>query len=799
MSSTFDLDALVQRVNFTPARNSGGKKERGTSGDDSDETKPRGSLSGEVKEQVEKGSSLLAGGNNLASQVNKSTVNFRTETASSKVAFASSDLKQSIIKQYEQDKGDGDSTIASTGTYNSVVSGRKKYKLFLVKPGEESAICGSHVGQGTTFCTVVRCTTNHRSTSRQKMSEGDLFVSAGAANRAFCSPCISKHLLEEEVSNSWLSDSQTLEDWRRQFRVAALAVYEKEDVVTTLDVQDTVVKTNKALEHKTPKKDKKVPSYVLTPSKKYVPFDGAENLPLWDPNGTDPKPYLDHLDLGLSDHGKLLFDVAQIQQDVEDKLHTSAVTYDVKLMEMQDEVGKRPAGLSDEFEAPSLWGTVGNIGTAVQAIPDNFDKKMLALSHKFDSLLKDTKIDIQVEMKDAIGPIKTKFENFFTSLSTIGNNLKSGLEDSYDRINELAEEVRILKSTRSSHHTDDIRLIVERLERVEVGLTRAEKDSGDNVKFEDLGFGSFDDANAWLEMHCPDGHFGFIVDFHIAMEHISRQINGKEGLKTMTDLYKLKFMTTNAEAIAITSFESQIPRFFTEAGAHRVHSDGASFFSEIKSYNDWSSSLDGFKTEWKKQLQDFRTAHSQTITDAYYLSNAMKTLARVSLSTTVSWCLSFIDFIDNTYQRYSDGKFGAKKAWQVTTKLGRVLIQEVGKPRIGTTNKFPAGKQNLVSAYVFWATLKSLDKMNEVAELDFENHPAVGMELVKFLSINTSVEDVEQLKSQAAVLVNEIKDLKKEVGIAAKNASTNGNKVTEFGPKLTALQKRVEKLEQKAK
>ena len=293
--------------------------------------------------------------------------------------------------------------------------------------------------------------------------------------------------------------------------------------------------------------------------------------------------------------------------------------------------------------------------------------------------------------------------------------------------------------------------------------------------------------------------FGFVVDFHITMEHISRQINGKEGLKTMTDLYKLKFMKMNAEAIGITSYESQIPRFFTEAGSHKVHSDKVSFFSKIKTYNDWSILLDGFKAEWKKQLQDFRVTHSQTIADAYYLNNSMKTIARVSLSTTVSWCLSFIDFIDNTYQRYSDGKFGTRKAWQVTTKLGRVLIQEVGRPRIGTTNKFPAGKQNLVLAYVFWATLKSLDKMSEIAELDFENHPSVGTELVKFLSINTSVEDVEQLKSQTSNIVNNIKELKKEVGITTKNASTNGNKVVEFGPKMTALQKRVKKLEQKAK
>ena len=191
---------------------------------------------------------------------------------------------------------------------------------------------------------------------------------------------------------------------------------------------------------------------------------------------------------------------------------------------------------------------------------------------------------------------------------------------------------------RGDDNSEDIREILGRLERVEIGLLKAEKDSSESIRFEDQGFRSFDEVNAWLKNYIPDGHFGFLVDFHTAMEHISRQSNGKETLKTMTNLYKLKFMTTNAEAISITSFESQIPRFFTEAGSHKVHLEGTSFFSEIKSYQDWSSSLDGFKTEWKRQLQDFRMAHSQTITDAYYLNSTVKTLARVSLLTTVSWC-----------------------------------------------------------------------------------------------------------------------------------------------------------------
>ena len=90
-----------------------------------------------------------------------------------------------------------------------------------------------------------------------------------------------------------------------------------------------------------------------------------------------------------------------------------------------------------------------------------------------------------------------------------------------------------------------------------------------------------------------------LVDFHIVMENVQRQINTNDGLKTMNDLYKIKFMTTNAEAVAITSFLNAIPRFFSEAGAHKVLTDSASYFSEIKTYDQWKDPLNGFKTRWK--------------------------------------------------------------------------------------------------------------------------------------------------------------------------------------------------------
>ena len=175
----------------------------------------------------------------------------------------------------------------------------------------------------------------------------------------------------------------------------------------------------------------------------------------------------------------------------------------------------------------------------------------------------------------------------------------------------------------------------------------------------------------------------------------------------------------------------------------------------------------------------------------------MKTLSRQALSATISWCISFIDYLSETYEEYAAGKFGPKKAWHVTTKLGLSLIAEVAKPRAGAINSFTAEDQRKVSSQIFWSTLRSLDVMAEILECQFKNHPVVSIELVKFLSLNTSVEAVEKLTAQHLTFQTEIKEIKRDLVDVKRNSSTNGNKVTEYGPKLNAITKRLEKVEAK--
>ena len=87
--------------------------------------------------------------------------------------------------------------------------------------------------------------------------------------------------------------------------------------------------------------------------------------------------------------------------------------------------------------------------------------------------------------------------------------------------------------------------------------------------------------------------------------------------------------------------------------------------------------------------------------------------------------------------------------------------------------------------------------MSEIAALDYRDSPIVSTELVKFLSLNTSVEAVEKLERQSETFTSSVKDLTKEVSMTAKSAHSAANKADELKKVIESLRKRIDKLESK--
>ena len=96
---------------------------------------------------------------------------------------------------------------------------------------------------------------------------------------------------------------------------------------------------------------------------------------------------------------------------------------------------------------------------------------------------------------------------------------------------------------------------------------------------------------------------------------------------------------------------------------------------------------------------------------------------------------------------------------------------------------------------IFHSVLKSLDVMSEIAAVDYRDSPVVSTELVKFLSLNTSVEAVDKLETLTGVLLDNVKDITKDLGSNTKSLVTVGNKQDELRKVVEGLRQRIVKLE----
>ena len=289
-----------------------------------------------------------------------------------------------------------------------------------------------------------------------------------------------------------------------------------------------------------------------------------------------------------------------------------------------------------------------------------------------------------------------------------------------------------------------------------------------------------------------------MIDFHIMMEHIEQTIRGVDALARLEKVHKIRLLS-NAEAVAISSFQAMIPRFFTKQGEHQVISNTESYFTNIKSFSEWNNPSSGFKVQLKKQMERFRKYQLATIRAKLSSDSKLYSLAIALVPDTVAWTYELINYLDVTYSEYSDGKFGAKKALHVTTKLAMALILEVSKPRESTFNELETDSINTTfnARVVFYNTLKSLDVMAEISSVNFADHPAVSTELVKFLSLNTSVETVDILTAKSESMSTSLSTLQKDVAGAVKSATTVGNKQEALSAQIKELTKQLKKLSDK--
>ena len=131
----------------------------------------------------------------------------------------------------------------------------------------------------------------------------------------------------------------------------------------------------------------------------------------------------------------------------------------------------------------------------------------------------------------------------------------------------------------------DVNLEINRLEdkidTFQSGVTKMSDGHSNVISYHNLGFRNTGEADTWIEEHSPHGKYGLMIDFHIMIEHIEQKVRGVDALARLEKVHKIH-LPSNTEAVAISSFQTMIPRFFSKPGEHQVIGNTESYFTNIK-------------------------------------------------------------------------------------------------------------------------------------------------------------------------------------------------------------------------
>jgi hypothetical protein len=285
-----------------------------------------------------------------------------------------------------------------------------------------------------------------------------------------------------------------------------------------------------------------------------------------------------------------------------------------------------------------------------------------------------------------------------------------------------------------------------------------------------------------------------VVDVHMVMEHVHACISGQDSIGRLEKLFKLKIKTL-ADGIAMTSFETKIPRYFSAAATHKVVKQDASYFDTVATFEEWDVPNSGYRTRLKEELVTFRAAHQDNIDETLERDSFGYAVATMALTESVSWIEGFIVFLDDYHRDLAKAKFGTKKAWHVTTRLGRRMMLEIAVPRNGIQNSFQAGRNDQICQRIFWAVIKAHDIMARYKRHSYKDDPTISSELVKFMAVNTGFEALEVLVAKVSAMESDVSAMKKEVAASTKASHSAANKADEVKKVCDLLVKRIVKLE----
>ena len=719
----------------------------------------------------------------------------------------------------------------STGTKDKV------HSLLFVGAGDllpGGGLCCGIIGQGGTFCVKRDCGVSaHRSTKFQ-VTPDSLYVLKNL-EAAYVEPFVSTKKLENGLLESWLNEKVTLPEWRKRFGLVNAA--DEGFIITRAYLELGEDNYAKAQGFKTPAKRRREADddeAAVTMQLQFSPYKRqikeSKTVLLASPKNPSFSALWMKTIIDLDEFADHIGDtIAALLTDRDRQVGNNSTVHDLlntKIDTLSNMVGSPPRFLSEQFDAPTIWGAIAEMAGQVEVLHSHTLGRKAemqfaewARSPNFHEAIVKIALDsIVPSLREGINSKVS--EDAFVRVSHALNNR---LRDQADQISAAITRLQRLEGSTArfseptvanGHHSEELfrflgleapsvaetqlEVVAKRVASIENQVRGLIADSTDSaISFAGLGFRSQVEVQAWITAELKTHSFGLFPDVYTLLDWIYAASDAEDTLLTRLEkLHKLK-IESGAEARAMNAFENKIPRILHKGKGSLIIRGGESHLTNIPTYDAWWNNGMGMKDRLHDDITTVEEGFKNLIADRLDTNSKAYAIASLALKESVTWLMELINFIDETYESLVRSKFSSPAAWSLTTKLVARIFTDLATVRGGVNNAFTPGDSASITANVLWGVFKTHDVMSQFRKQKFKNHTSISSEYVKFLATHSAHESVTKLEEKIKNLETDLKAMSKQVTEATKAAATASNHANEFKTKMTAMERRLAKLEER--
>jgi hypothetical protein len=309
-----------------------------------------------------------------------------------------------------------------------------------------SMMCKGVVGQGSAFCTRDDCDIRSHRTKKANVMPNHLYVIKPNAT-AFLEPTVPKEKLEEDFYNELKMSHFTLTEWSQKMSI--INKIDDKATLHTVDVEQFYVE--QAMKHQTPlrtarKTGKDLNYFELTPyNRQFLEVEGAVKVEAV--SSEDTVEMLKPIDLGLYEASSNLLRLISAHE--ESSIQLSAVSYKVDVF--QTMLGNPSSEIIEDFQAPTLWGTVAILGSHINKITDTFttiEPKLMDIQTEVNKL---SVLSKDFSIKEDTLALKTRVDSVRDIVLTVCESAASNNKQSIQSIEDLHVEINEIRNVRGRH------------------------------------------------------------------------------------------------------------------------------------------------------------------------------------------------------------------------------------------------------------------------------------------------------------------------------------------------------------